>query len=103
MAKPRGYIGMITANSFMKREFGSKLIKDYLPTVNLETLSILPAHTFQVMGPRLCCCLEPPKTSKSDGADRACKSRRTEHPDDPERGLVWSSNRQPLERRRVRQ
>ena len=26
-----GYLGMITANSFMKREFGKKLIEEYIP------------------------------------------------------------------------
>ncbi|MGH8570925.1 MAG: BREX-2 system adenine-specific DNA-methyltransferase PglX, partial [Gammaproteobacteria bacterium] len=30
-----GYVGMITANSFMKREFGSKLIEQFLPGVDL--------------------------------------------------------------------
>ena len=30
-----GYAGMITANSFMKREFGKKLIEFFLPTVDL--------------------------------------------------------------------
>ena len=30
-----GYVGMITANSFMKREFGKKLIGLFLPTVDL--------------------------------------------------------------------
>ncbi len=30
-----GFIGMITANSFMKREFGKKLIENYFPTVDL--------------------------------------------------------------------
>lgn len=30
-----GYIGQITGNSFMKREFGKKLIQEYLPTVHL--------------------------------------------------------------------
>jgi hypothetical protein len=28
--EPAGFVGQITANSFMKREFGSKLIEDYL-------------------------------------------------------------------------
>lgn len=28
--RPAGYMGMITANSFMKREFGKKLIEEYL-------------------------------------------------------------------------
>lgn len=30
-----GYIGMLTANSFMKREFGKKLIEQFLPKVDL--------------------------------------------------------------------
>ena len=29
--QPAGFMGMITTNSFMKREFGKKLIEDYLP------------------------------------------------------------------------
>ena len=33
-----GYVGQITANSFMKREFGKKLIEEFLPTVDLQTL-----------------------------------------------------------------
>lgn len=34
-SRPAGYMGMITTNSFMKREFGIKLIKDYLPKKDL--------------------------------------------------------------------
>jgi hypothetical protein len=30
-----GYVGMITANSFMKREFGKKLVEELLPRVDL--------------------------------------------------------------------
>ncbi|MDQ3830430.1 MAG: hypothetical protein M3361_14250 [Candidatus Tectomicrobia bacterium] len=30
-----GFVGMITANSFMKREFGKKLIEEFLPKVDL--------------------------------------------------------------------
>ena len=30
-----GFVGQITANSFMKREFGKKLIEEFLPTVHL--------------------------------------------------------------------
>ncbi|MBK7061764.1 MAG: hypothetical protein IPH51_15130 [Rubrivivax sp.] len=30
-----GFVGLITANSFMKREFGSKLIEDVLPRLDL--------------------------------------------------------------------
>lgn len=34
-SQPAGWVGQITSNSFMKREFGSKLIEDFLPTVDL--------------------------------------------------------------------
>ena len=30
-AQSAGYVGMITANSFMKREFGKKLIEEFFP------------------------------------------------------------------------
>jgi hypothetical protein len=44
-----GRVGMITANSFMKREFGKKLIEEYLPTVNLDLIvntsgAYIPGH-----------------------------------------------------------
>ena len=38
LADGGGYVGQITANSFMKREFGSKLIEEFLPTVDVQTL-----------------------------------------------------------------
>jgi hypothetical protein len=45
-----GYVGMITANSFMKREFGKKLIEEYLPRKDLTHLvdtsgAYIPGHT----------------------------------------------------------
>lgn len=44
-----GFIGMITANSFMKREFGKKLIEEFFPTVELTHLidtsgAYIPGH-----------------------------------------------------------
>lgn len=49
LARPRGIIGQITANSFMRREFGKRLIEEYLPTVNLEFIvntsgAYIPGH-----------------------------------------------------------
>ena len=35
LAVDRGFTGQITANSFMKREFGSKLIEEFFPKVDL--------------------------------------------------------------------
>ena len=44
-----GYIGQITANSFMKREFGKKLIEEYFPKVDLTHVidtsgAYIPGH-----------------------------------------------------------
>ena len=35
-AEPAGFVGMITANSFMKREFGRKLIEEFIPRWDLN-------------------------------------------------------------------
>ncbi|EKJ8516641.1 BREX-2 system adenine-specific DNA-methyltransferase PglX [Pseudomonas aeruginosa] len=45
-----GFMGMITANSFMKREFGKKLIEDYLPRKDLTHVvdtsgAFIPGHS----------------------------------------------------------
>lgn len=37
-SKSAGFVGLITANSFMKREFGSKLIQDFLPRLDLTNI-----------------------------------------------------------------
>ncbi|WKJ90177.1 BREX-2 system adenine-specific DNA-methyltransferase PglX [Methylomonas montana] len=47
--QPAGYMGMITANSFMKREFGKKLIEDYLTHKDLTHVidvsgAYIPGH-----------------------------------------------------------
>ena len=47
--QPAGYMGMITANSFMKREFGKKLIEEYLPHKDLTHVidtsgAYIPGH-----------------------------------------------------------
>jgi hypothetical protein len=44
-----GYVGMITANSFMKREFGSKVIEEFFPQVDLTHVldtsgAYIPGH-----------------------------------------------------------
>lgn len=47
---PAGYVGMITANSFMKREFGKRLIERFLPEHDLTHVvdtsgAYVPGHT----------------------------------------------------------
>jgi hypothetical protein len=44
-----GYVGMITTNSFMKREFGKKLIQDFFPQIDLTHVidtsgAYIPGH-----------------------------------------------------------
>mgnify|MGYP001496483790 CR=1 FL=1 len=46
---PAGFVGLITANSFMKREFGSKLIEQVLPRLDLTHVvdtsgAFIPGH-----------------------------------------------------------
>lgn len=47
--RPAGWVGQITSNSFMKREFGSRLIEEYLPQLDLRLVAdtsgaYIPGH-----------------------------------------------------------
>ncbi len=49
LACPGGFTGQITANSFMKREFGRKLVENYLPKIDLTHVvdtsgAYIPGH-----------------------------------------------------------
>jgi hypothetical protein len=97
LAKPgdsAGWTGQITSNSFMKREFGSKLIEKFLPTKDLRLVAdtsgaYIPGHgtpTVILVGRN-----RRPQTS----ATRAVLGVRGEpgRPVNPARGKVWSSIR----------
>ncbi|WAC52168.1 BREX-2 system adenine-specific DNA-methyltransferase PglX [Frigoribacterium sp. SL97] len=91
-----GYVGQITSNSFMKREFGKKLIEQFLSGVDLGTRvdlthiidtsgAYIPGHgtpTVVLIGRR-----RKPVTTNI----RAVLSVRGEptQPADPARGVVW--------------
>lgn len=91
-----GYVGLITANSFMKREFGSKLIEDVLPRLDLTHVidtsgAYIPGHgtpTVILLG-----CHRPPHDNLQSPANtvRAVMGIQGEpsKPDDPGQGLVW--------------
>jgi len=92
LARDRGFVGQITANSFMKREFGKKLIEEFLPDVNLSLIintsgAYIPGHgtpTVLLFG-----SAEPP----TDREVLAVLAKRGE-PSTPENaagGLVWTS------------
>jgi len=91
-ARAAGFVGMITANSFMKREFGKKLIVEFFPAVDLTHVidtsgAYIPGHgtpTVILFGRN-----RRPVTPEV----RAVLGIRGEPstPDDPARGLVWRS------------
>ncbi|MDQ3341062.1 MAG: BREX-2 system adenine-specific DNA-methyltransferase PglX [Myxococcota bacterium] len=92
LARARGYTGQITANSFMKRGFGSKLIEEFLPTVNLTRIvntsgAYIPGHgtpTVLLFGSN-----EEPQGQSVPAV--LAKRGEPSTPNEPSRGLVWRS------------
>lgn len=90
--QPAGFTGQITANSFMKREFGKKLIEEYLPRWDLTHVldtsgAYIPGHgtpTVILFGKN-----QPPVS----GTIRTVLGIRGEPatPDEPALGLVWQA------------
>lgn len=87
-----GYVGQITANSFMKREFGKKLIGEFFPKIDLTHVidtsgAYIPGHgtpTVILFG----------RARKPVGDEvRAVLGIKGEPatPEDPSLGLVWQS------------
>ncbi len=87
-----GFTGQITSNSFMKREFGSKLVEAFIPSIDLThvvdtSVARIPGHgtpTVIVFGRQ---------RKPVANVIRAVMGIRGEPttPDDPARGLVWSA------------
>jgi hypothetical protein len=87
-----GFVGLITANSFMKREFGSKLIEQVLPQLDLTHVvdtsgAYIPGHGTPTA------ILFGRHRAPVDDAVRTVMGIKGEPstPDDPAQGLVWSS------------
>ena len=87
-----GWVGQITSNSFMKREFGTKLIEDFLAHQDLRLVvdtsgAFIPRHgtpTVIIVG----------RNERSvDPTVRTVLGVRGEpgRPDNPAKGLVWAS------------
>ncbi len=91
-----GFVGLITTNSFMKREFGAKLIEDVLPRLDLTHVidtsgAYIPGHgtpTVILLG-----CHRPPHDERGSEHNtvRAVMGIKGEpsKPEDPANGLVW--------------
>ena len=92
LAVPLGYTGQITSNSFMKREFGKKLIEFFFPSVDLTHVidtsgTYLPGH-----GTPTVILLGRNRVAVSQRL-RAVLGIRGEPstPSNPSQGLVWSA------------
>jgi hypothetical protein len=91
-AQPAGFVGLITANSFMKREFGAKLIKQVLPRLDLTHVidtsgAYIPGHgtpTVILFGRHRAPVGDAVRTVMGIKGEPST-------PDDPARGLVWSA------------
>ena len=90
--EPAGFVGMITANSFMKREFGRKLIEEFIPRWDLTHVvdtsgAYIPGHGTPTV------ILFGRHRRPVDGSVRAVMGIRGEPaiPDDAAKGLVWSA------------
>jgi hypothetical protein len=87
-----GFIGQITANSFMKREFGKKLIEEFFPSVCLTHVidtsgAYIPGHgtpTVILFG------RSRPPVGDTVRAVLGINGE-PNAPSDPSRGLVWTS------------
>lgn len=90
--EPAGFAGQITSNSFMKREFGKKLIEEHIPRWNLTHVidtggAYIPGHgtpTVILFG----------RNSKPTSATvRTVMGSRSEPsiPDNPVKGKVWNA------------
>ena len=95
-----GYVGQITANSFMKREFGKKLIEEFFINVDLT-------HVVDTAGARLPGFGTPPVTligrrrwPRQESTIRAVLGVRSEpgQPENPAEGLVWRAIVEQIDR-----
>lgn len=90
--QPPGWVGQITSNSFMKREFGSRLVEDFLPTIDLTLIidtsgAYIPGHgtpTAILVSKRQSPILDTVRLVSGIRGE-------PERPVDPSAGVVWDS------------
>lgn len=98
LACDEGFTGQITTNSFMKREFGKRLIEKYIPAVDLThivdtSLAFIPGHgtpTVIIFG------RNRKPVSSTIRAVMGVK-REDQQPTDPKLGKVWVSILQQID------
>lgn len=91
-----GFVGQITANSFMKREFGKKLIENYFPRIELTQVidtsgAYIPGHNNAKEGTSTVILIGRMRPQQSRRVRSVMGFRvEPETPDDPRDGLVWN-------------
>ncbi|CAN5716550.1 BREX-2 system adenine-specific DNA-methyltransferase PglX [soil metagenome] len=89
--KHAGFVGKITGNNFLKREFGAPLVEGFLPTVDVQAVidasgAYIPGHgtpTVLLFG------RSQPPVSRSLRVVDGVRGEPTQ-PTDPSSGLVWT-------------
>ena len=98
LACENGFVGQITANNFMKREFGKKLIESYIPTIDLGYLidtsgAYIPGHgtpTVILLGRNRAPVARTVRAVMGIRGEPAT-------PEDPSRGQVWTAITQQID------
>ncbi|MEV5295552.1 BREX-2 system adenine-specific DNA-methyltransferase PglX [Streptomyces sp. NPDC053741] len=97
-----GMVGQITANSFMKREFGTKLIEEYFAH-KVELTEVVDTSGAYIPGhgtPTVILVGRPRDGSKRQATIRTVRSVQGEPaaPANPEEGLVWTAIVEQIDR-----
>jgi hypothetical protein len=92
LAKPEGYVGIITSNNFMKREFGKPLVEKVLAAFDL-TLVVDTSQAYIPFHGTPTVLLFGRNRRPTSGQVRAVMGKRGESrvPADPAAGAVWTS------------
>jgi len=88
--RPAGYVGKITGNNFMKREFGKKLVEDFIPRWDLTHIidasgAYIPGHGTPTL---IAFGRHQRPVAKTIRAVMGIRGEPTT-PDDPSHGHVW--------------
>ncbi len=92
-SRAAGFVGQITANSFMKNKFGKNLIEQFLPTVNLTHIIDTSGARIPGHGTNTVILIGRNHLARRTDRIRTVMGIKGEpgQPDDPANGLVWSA------------
>ncbi len=92
IASPNGWVGLITANSFMKNEFGKAVIERVLRTLDIR--EVVDSSGVLIPGaaiPTVILICRNRRPAAKDVLVTMGKKREPRPPEDPAKGMVWMS------------